>query len=113
MPVRIPPESVFGFARNHRSFSAGLHKYPETAQISGLLITIPLIFASSVFVLPVTMPGWLQGFANNQPVSVFVNTARALTQGGPVSHWLWLSIVWCAGILLVFVPLAVRLYRKI
>ncbi len=38
---------------------------------------------------------------------------RKLTQGGPVSHWLWLSIVWCAGLLLVFVPLAVRLYRKI
>jgi ABC transporter DrrB family efflux protein len=88
-------------------------KDPETAQISGLLITIPLIFASSVFVPPATMPGWLQGFANNQPVSVFVNTVRALTQGGPVSHWLRLSIGWCAGLLLVFVPLAVRLYRKI
>jgi len=88
-------------------------KDPETAQISGLLITIPLIFASSVFVPPATMPGWLQGFANNQPVSVFVNTVRALTQGGPVSHWLWSSLVWCAGLLLVFVPLAVRLYRKI
>jgi ABC-2 type transport system permease protein/oleandomycin transport system permease protein len=88
-------------------------KDPETAQISGLLVTIPLIFASSVFVPPSTMPGWLQAFANNQPVSIFVNAVRALTEGGPVYHWLWLSAVWCTGILVVFVPLAVRRYRRI
>jgi ABC transporter DrrB family efflux protein len=88
-------------------------KDPETAQIGGLLATIPLIFASSAFVPPASMPGWLQAFANNQPVSVVVNAVRALTQGGPVFHWFWLSAAWCAGILLVFVPLAVRRYRQV
>jgi ABC transporter DrrB family efflux protein len=88
-------------------------KDPETAQIAQLLATIPLIFASSAFVPTATMPGWLQAFANNQPVSVVVNAVRALTQGGPVFHWLWLSVAWFGGILLVFVPLAVSRYRNI
>ncbi len=88
-------------------------KDPETAQITGLLATLPLIFASSAFVPVATMPGWLQAFANHQPVSVVVNAVRALAEGGPVFHWLWLSIAWLGGILLVFVPLAVRRYRQV
>ena len=59
------------------------------------------------------MPGWLQGFARVQPVSVTVNAVRALTQGGPIYHWLWQMIVWTGLILVVFVPLAVARYRRI
>jgi ABC-type polysaccharide/polyol phosphate export permease len=59
------------------------------------------------------MPGWLQAFAANQPVSVVVNAVRALTQGGPVYHWLWLSAAWFGALLIVFVPLAVSRYRRV
>jgi hypothetical protein len=50
----------------------------------------------------------LQAFANVQPISVTVNAVRAL-EGGPTFHLFWPSLAWTAGILLVFVSLAVRL----
>jgi len=59
-----------------------------------------------------TMPGWLQAFANNQPVTYVINTMRALALGGPVASSLWKSAVWLAGIFIVFLPLAVRAYRR-
>jgi ABC-2 type transport system permease protein/oleandomycin transport system permease protein len=88
-------------------------KEPETAQVAGFIPLFPLVFASSAFVPVATMPGWLQGFARVQPVSVTVNAVRALTQGGPIYHWLWQMIVWTGLILVVFIPLAVARYRRI
>ena len=71
----------------------------------------PLVFASSAFVAVSSMPGWLQPFAGHQPVSVTASAARALTLGTPVTSDLLQSLAWIAGILLVFVPLAVWRYR--
>jgi ABC-2 type transport system permease protein/oleandomycin transport system permease protein len=58
------------------------------------------------------MPGWLQAFANHQPVSVTASAIRALVLGGPTWTYLWQSLAWMAGIVLVFAPFAVRLYRR-
>jgi ABC-type multidrug transport system permease subunit len=58
------------------------------------------------------MPGWLQAFANHQPVSLTVNAVRALTLGGPTATSLWEALAWIVGILVVFATLAVRLYRR-
>ncbi len=55
----------------------------------------------------------LEAFANVQPVSVTVNAVRARSEGGPTLHWFWQSLAWTAGILLVFVPPAVRQYRRL
>jgi ABC-2 type transport system permease protein/oleandomycin transport system permease protein len=85
---------------------------PETAQIAGLLLIFPLIFASSAFVPPATMPHWLRVFANHQPVSITVSAIRALTQGAHAGTLPLTSLAWAAGILLVAVPLAVTLYRR-
>ena len=41
--------------------------------------------ASAAFVPVATMPGWLQGFARNQPVSQVIGAARALVLGGPTA----------------------------
>ena len=40
------------------------------------------MFASNAIVPVATMPGWLQGFARNQPFSVTVSAVRALMEGG-------------------------------
>jgi ABC transporter DrrB family efflux protein len=105
---------VIGFVFCWVSATIGLTvKDPEAAQITGLLVAIPLVFASSVMVPVATMPRWLQAFADNQPVSIAVNAVRALCQGGPLYHWLWLTAAWSAGILLVFGPLAVGRYRHL
>jgi len=86
---------------------------PETAQAAGFIWIFPLIFASSAFVPIQSMPSWLQTFARNNPITHTVNAIRALTQGGPVWHDLWLALAWMIGILLVFVPLSVRRYRNV
>ncbi len=86
---------------------------PETAQLAGFLPVFPLVFASSVFTSIQTMPGWLQAFANVQPITRAANTVRALTQGGPVATNLLWTILWSIAILAVFAPLAVRRYRKV
>jgi len=84
----------------------------ESVQAFGLIWLFPLTFVSSTFVPIATMPDWLQAFANNQPVTYVVDTMRALALGGPVEANLWKSIAWLAGIFIVFVPLAVRAYRR-
>ncbi len=86
---------------------------PETAQLAGFLPIFPLVFASSVFVSIQSMPGWLQAFAKNQPISRAADTVRALTQGGPVAANLIWTLLWSTAILAVFAPLAVRRYRKV
>jgi ABC-2 type transport system permease protein/oleandomycin transport system permease protein len=84
----------------------------ESVQAFGLIWLFPITFLSSAFVPISTMPGWLQAFANNQPVTYVIDTMRALAIGGPVEANLWKSVVWLAGIFLVFMPLAVRAYRR-
>src|SRR5215470_5880403 len=84
----------------------------ESVQAFGLIWLFPLTFVSSAFVPISTMPGWLQAFANNQPVTYVVDTMRALALGGPIAESLWKSIAWLAGIFIVFIPLAVRAYRR-
>jgi oleandomycin transport system permease protein len=41
-----------------------------------------------------------------------VNATRALTQGGPTARWVIPALLWSAGFILVFVPLAVWRYRR-
>ncbi len=54
---------------------------PQAAQGLSFLV-FPLSFVSSAYVPVSTMPGWMQAFANNQPMTQMVNTVRLLT-GGP------------------------------
>jgi ABC-2 type transport system permease protein/oleandomycin transport system permease protein len=84
----------------------------ESVQAFGLIWLFPITFLSSAFVPIYTMPGWLQAFANNQPVTYVIDTMRALALGGPLEANLLKSVAWLAGIFIVFVPLAVRAYKR-
>ena len=104
---------LFGFSFSWVMAALGLWvKNAEAAQTASFVIVFPLVFASSVFVPTQTMPGWLQGFAANQPVSVIADTVRALLGGLPVGTLVWESLAWIAVILAVFFPLGVHLYRR-
>ncbi len=88
----------------------------ESVQAFGLIWLFPLTFVSSAFVPITTMPGWLQAFANNQPVTYTINAMRALAIG-PAAHQplgpnLLKSLAWLIGIFVVFVPLSVRAYKR-
>jgi ABC-2 type transport system permease protein/oleandomycin transport system permease protein len=84
----------------------------ETAQAASFPILAPLVFASTAFVPLHSMPGWLQAWAGNQPVSKAVDATRALMIGGPTRDSLLASLAWSIGIVAVFAPLAVRKYRR-
>ena len=88
-------------------------KDAETAQAASFPILAPLIFASSAFIPVETMPGWLQPWAEHQPVSVVCDAARDLTLGLPAGSNTLKALAWIVGIVAVFAPLAVRKYRKI
>ena len=84
----------------------------ESVQAFGLIWLFPITFLSSAFVPISTMPGWLQAFANNQPVTFTIDAMRAMALGGPIATNLWKSLAWLAGVFIVFVPLAVRAYKR-
>ena len=84
----------------------------ETAQVMAFPVLFPMTFASSAFVPITSMPGWLRPFANNQPVSIVVDTARAMMNGGPTASYVWKAVVWSIGFFVVLGPLAVRRYRR-
>ncbi len=105
---------LFGFAFTWVSAFIGMSvRDVETAQVAGFVWIFPLVFASSMFVPIETMPGWLQAFAKINPVTPTVDTVRALSLGGPWANSLWQCLAWIGGILLIFVPLSVRRYRRI
>jgi ABC transporter DrrB family efflux protein len=105
--------TVFGLAICCIAAYTGLVlKNEESVQAFGMIWLFPIVFLSSAFVPIQTMPGWLQAFANNQPVTYVINTLRALALGGPVEADLWKSIAWLVGIFAVFAPLAVRAYKR-
>jgi ABC-2 type transport system permease protein len=84
----------------------------ETAQAMAFPLLFPLTFASSAFVPVQGMPGWLQPFARNQPVSVIIDACRHLMVGGPIPGSPWKALAWTVGMVVVLVPLAVRKYRR-
>lgn len=89
----------------------------EAAQLAAFPVLFPFAFASSAFVPVTTMPGWLQAFTVHQPVSQVVDAARQLMLGGPSPLWsmadVWQALAWSGGLLVVFVPLAIRRYRRV
>ncbi len=87
-------------------------KDEEAVSSFGLVWLFPLSFVSSAFVPVQSMPGWLQAFAKNQPVTIVIDEMRSLALGGPLVLHAWQSAVWLVGIVAVFVPLAVRAYRR-
>jgi ABC-2 type transport system permease protein/oleandomycin transport system permease protein len=104
---------ILGFAFSWVAAYLGMVTHDEeTAQLAGFLFVFPLVFASAAFVPVSSMAKWLQYFANNQPVTFAVDSARQLALGLSGNGALWKMLLWVIGILLVFVPLSVIGYRK-
>ncbi len=105
---------LFGIALTWVGVFIGISvKDVETAQVAGFVWVFPLVFASSLYVPIASMPGWLQAFANVNPVTPMVDTIRALSLGTSVSASLWKILVWDAAIVAVFLPLALWRYRML
>jgi hypothetical protein len=91
----------------------------QAAMFTGIF---PFVFVSAALVPVVGMVSWIQPIAEHNPVTVWANTARVLALGdvamptyGPqtVGALLVTSVVWIAGLLVIFVPVAIRMYRRL
>ncbi|WP_405448628.1 ABC transporter permease [Streptomyces erythrochromogenes] len=88
-----------------------LAKTPEAAGgFTFLMMFLP--YPSSAFVPIETMPGWLHGFAEHQPLTPVIESLRALLLAQPAGSAPWTALAWCAGITAVAVTLAAVLFRS-
>src|SRR5207249_2931742 len=70
---------VFGFAFTWLFITIGLYAGNAQAAQGMSLLVFPLSFVSSAYVPVDSMPGWLQAFAEHQPLTVMVDAVRSLT----------------------------------
>ena len=85
----------------------------EAVQSAGFIWLFPLTFASSAFVMTNNMPGALKAFADHQPMTQVIDAVRGLLLDQPVGSHGWQALAWCLGILVIFIPLSVSLYRRV
>jgi ABC-2 type transport system permease protein len=94
------------------SIAVGLAMKAPDAAVNAMIVFLLLPYISSAFVPTDTMPGWLQAFANHQPMTPICQTMRGLLSGTPIGHdGLW-AIIWCAGITLVSYVWASYTFRR-
>jgi len=113
---------LFGYAFTWAGICLGMVlRSPEAAQQTGFIIFLPLTFISSAFVPTQSMPGWLQPVAEWNPMTSLAAATRQLfgnpnpaaaVHAWPEQHAALAVVCWAIGMLVVFAPLAVRLYRN-
>lgn len=83
----------------------------ESASGYGFMLLF-LPYVSSGFAPIETMPDWLQGFAQHQPMTPIIDASRALLNGdNPGNEW-WIGLLWCAGFVALAVWLAAVIFPK-
>jgi len=80
------------------------------ASLAAILQILP--FLSGAFVPTDTMPGWLQAFTANQPMTHIVSALRGLLTDTPVGDHGWIAVTWCAGAAIAGYLWARTAYRR-
>jgi ABC-2 type transport system permease protein len=71
-----------------------------------------LPYVSSAFVPIDTLPTWLRGVAEHQPITPIVETTRGLLMGTPIGSSWWIALIWFGGITLVSFAWAALLFQR-
>ena len=111
---------LFGFAFEWMFVLMGMIAGSAQAAQGFSLVVFPFTFISSAYIPVATMPSWMRGFAENQPITDMVNAVRTLTQGAPAealvghpaSYFVVRSLLWSVALVAVFAPLAIAKYRR-
>lgn len=95
---------------------------PESFNNIATMVSFPLMFISNAFLDSSELPTPLRVVAEWNPVSTFTQAVRELfgntspamktSAAWPIQHAVSASLLWITVILIVFVPLATRLYKK-
>jgi ABC transporter DrrB family efflux protein len=95
---------------------------PEVVNNASFIAIFPLTFIANTFVGTTNLPGPLKAFAEWNPISAVTQAARELFGNTspkfpppnvwPLQHPVTASLIWIVIILAIFVPLAIRQYRR-
>jgi ABC-type polysaccharide/polyol phosphate export permease len=95
---------------------------PEVVNNASFVVLFPMTFIANTFVPSSNLPGVLRHFAEWNPVSALTQAARELfgnIPAGTPAETSWpmrnsalYCLVWAVALVVVFAPLATRLYRR-
>jgi ABC-2 type transport system permease protein len=93
--------------------AAGLGTIASSVESASMLSFFMLFlpYLSSAFVPTQTMPAFLRGVSENQPITPIIETTRGLLTATPVGDSGWIALSWSVGLLVVSFTLATWLYR--
>ena len=104
---------VFAFSLSWIWTALGLVlRTPNSVLWVSTLIMFPLTFASSIFVEPKTLPGWLQTAVFFNPITHLVTAVRGLMSGTVLMGQIGWLLAACAGLVVIFAPITMYLYRN-
>jgi ABC-2 type transport system permease protein len=93
---------------------------PDAAGVAVYPLAFPLTVLSNAFLPPALMPGGLGTVAESNPLSATVSATRELFGNPAVAGDIWvaqnatlMAVVWPLLLMAIFVPLAVRRYRRL
>jgi ABC-2 type transport system permease protein len=114
---------LFAYAMSWVMALVGLTvRTPEVVNNASFIVIFPLTFIANTFVPTNNFPPVLKAIADWNPISALVEAARVLfgnvapnaptPTAWPLQHPVPYVLIWVAGILAVFVPLAVAQFKR-
>lgn len=84
----------------------------KSLMMVSMMVLFPLTFVSNVFVDPETLPSWLQGFVEINPISLLATSVRGLMHGTVTYEQIGWVFFASAILIVIFSPLTMYLYRN-
>jgi ABC-2 type transport system permease protein len=114
---------LFAYAVSWVMATVGLLvRTPEVVNNASFIVIFPITFIANTFVPTNNFPAVLKTFAEWNPVSAVVQSARELfgntapfldqSQAWSLQNPILYTLIWMIGLLAVFVPLSVRQYQR-
>jgi ABC-2 type transport system permease protein len=108
--ILIPPIVVVGFAA--AVMALAVRANARTAMTLLTTVTVSLAFVNPGITPIGLFPKWFQPLVRLQPMSPPIEVMRALAHDGPIMWPLTMTVIWAIVLVAVFIPLAVRAYRR-
>ena len=104
--------ALFILAMSWFSAAIGVLTRSPDAASGFTFLALFLPYVSSAFVPIETMPTWLRGFAENQPITPIIEAMRGLLTGTEIGTSGLQAVAWWGGIAVIFFALAGLLFRR-
>lgn len=84
----------------------------KSLMMISFMVLMPLTFVSNVFVDPKTLPSWLQGFVEINPISILATGVRGAMHGTVTAQQVILVLIVSFAMTAIFAPITIYLYRN-